>query len=109
MLRDSFTHAHEDEAARSLREVQVDADRLIEAVQGAVAADARLLDEKERAEIEVATNALRVARNGTDVQGIRQAISVLEVATREFAQRRMDASVRKALSGHRVDEFDTSA
>lgn len=109
MLRDSLTHAHEDEAARSLREVQVDADRLIEAVQGAVAADARLLDEKERAEIEVATNALRVARNGTDVQGIRQAISVLEVATREFAQRRMDASVRKALSGHRVDEFDTSA
>ncbi len=105
MLRDSITHAREDEAARALREQQVEADRVLEALQAALAADAALLAPQERAGIDARMQALRAARNGEDVGAIKRAAEALEEATREFAQRRMDASIRKALAGHRLEEF----
>jgi molecular chaperone HscA len=108
MLRESITHARDDEQARSLREQQVEADRLAVAVNAALDVDgAALLDEAERCAIRDAVAALRTARTGSDERAIRTAISALDSATREFAARRMDAGVRKALSGHRLDEFNS--
>jgi molecular chaperone HscA len=107
MLRDSITFAREDERARNLREQQVEADRLTVAVEAALAADgAVLLSESERAGIRGAIDALKSARAGDDERSIRSAIAALDGATREFAARRMDAGVRKALAGHRLDDFN---
>jgi len=106
MLRDSITHAGADNAARNLREQQVDADRVLEAVQSALRADGdKHLNRDERADIDSALAVLLKARAGTDTMAIKQAVSVVDQVTQVFATRRMDASVRAALAGHRLDEF----
>lgn len=106
MLRDSIDHASDDVAARQLREQQVDADRLLNAVSSALAADgAALLSEAERAAIDTAMQALRTARNGSDERAIKNAISELDKTTAEFAARRMNAGIRKALTGRSVTEL----
>ncbi|MBI3778615.1 MAG: Fe-S protein assembly chaperone HscA [Gammaproteobacteria bacterium] len=105
MLRDSIAHAREDEEARKLREQQVDADRLIEAVESALAADGSLLDVKERTEIDRSIEGLKAARGGNDAARIKQAIKTLDGATLAFAARRMDANIRRALTGHKLEEF----
>ncbi|MGD8998789.1 MAG: Fe-S protein assembly chaperone HscA [Granulosicoccaceae bacterium] len=106
MLRDNFTHAEEDVAARNLREQQVEADRVLEALQAALAQDGeQLLSGEERAVIDDAMQALQTARNGSEHTAIKQAIDALDKVTTEYAARRMNANINKALSGHRLDEF----
>ncbi len=106
MLRDSIAHAHEDNDARNLREQQVEADRVLAAVESALAADGTaLLSPAERRGIEQELARLRSLRDGTDVARIRDGISALDRATREFAARRMNEGINKALAGHRLDEF----
>lgn len=106
MLRDSIAHAQVDNTARHLREQQVEADQVVEAIQSALALDGeRFLTQAERAEIDAAVAGLRTARTGTDPRAIKQAVAAADRATREFAARRMNASVRAALAGHRIDEF----
>jgi molecular chaperone HscA len=105
MLRDSMSHAQEDVAARTLREQQVEADRILESVEGAVAADGELLTETERQQIEDAVLHLRSARAGTDPQAIKQGIEALNKASTDFAARRMDASIQSAMAGRKVEEF----
>ncbi len=108
MLRDSIEHAGEDGAARQLREQQVDADSALAAVQAALVMDGgTLLSAAERAEIDLTMAALRAARAGTDTTSLRQAIQNLNHVTGEFARRRMDASVRQALAGHRLAELES--
>ncbi len=108
MLRESIEHAGEDSVARQLRERQVEADGALAAVQAALVADGEtLLSSTERAEIERAIVALRAQRAGTDAARIEQAIQALNRTTQEFARRRMDASVRQALAGHRLAELES--
>jgi molecular chaperone HscA len=106
MLRDSIDHAADDVVARQLREQQVDADRLLDAVSVALAADAEtLLSVAERAAIDVAMQALRDARAGSDERAIKSAIAALDKTTAEFAARRMNAGIRKALTGRTIAEI----
>jgi len=106
MLRDSQSHARDDVDVRRLRELQVDADRNSAAVVAALARDGdRLLSSDERRVIDEALAALEKARAGEDPRTIRQALEILDQATADFAARRMDAGIRTALSGHRLDEF----
>jgi len=105
MLRESMSHAQEDVAARTLREQQVEADRILESVEGAVAADGELLTEEERSQIAAAVAHLHAMRDGTDPLRIKQAIEALNKASTDFAARRMDASIRAAMAGHKVEEF----
>ena len=106
MLRDSFVHAQDDSVARALREKQVDADRADVAVVAALGADgAALLSPVERAAIEASLQELRAARAGNDGERIRRALDALDIVTRDFAARRMDAGIRQALAGHRLEEF----
>jgi molecular chaperone HscA len=103
MLRDSFDHARDDLDARALAEAQVDADRLLDAVRAALAADAEaLLNVDERAVIGSRIDALVTARTGDDRSAIRQATDALSTATDDFAARRMDASIRNALAGRTI-------
>jgi molecular chaperone HscA len=109
MLKDSLSCAQEDMEARRLREQQVEADRVLEALQAALARDGdELLDAQERAQIEQAAQQLQQQRNGMDYHAIKRAIEALEKASTEYVARRMNTSVRKAMAGHRVDEFKTS-
>jgi molecular chaperone HscA len=105
MLRDGFDHASGDMEARSLREQQVEAQRVIEATEAALRADAHLLSAAERAEIESAVVSLRqLSETGSNSREVKAGIDALNRATTEFAARRMDQSIRRALAGQKVDE-----
>ncbi|APZ43062.1 Fe-S protein assembly chaperone HscA [Acidihalobacter ferrooxydans] len=106
MLRSSLDHARDDMLARRLREEQVEAQRVVEALDAAMAADGeRLLNTQERAEIAAARAALIAAANNDEPQSIEAAIKAVETAAADFVARRMDASIRSAMAGHRVEDF----
>ena len=107
MLQDSFAHAGDDKAARALREQQVEAERLLEAVQAALAVDGeRLLDADERAMIDHEMQVLREQAAGSDAGVIEQQIRRLSQVTDAFAARRMNASVKAALAGRQLNEIE---
>ncbi|MCE0847605.1 Fe-S protein assembly chaperone HscA [Buttiauxella sp. A2-C1_F] len=104
MIQDSMSYAEHDVKARMLAEQKVDAARVLESLQGALATDAALLSGAERADIDAAMVALHAAAAGEDIDAIEQAIKNVDKQTQDFAARRMDESIRKALKGHSVDE-----
>ncbi|MEW3754682.1 Fe-S protein assembly chaperone HscA [Pseudomonas aeruginosa] len=107
MLKDSFDYAGDDKAARALREQQVEAQRLLEAVQSALDVDGeRLLDEEERLAIAAQMDTLRELAGGSDTAAIENQIKRLSQVTDAFAARRMDATVKAALSGRRLNEIE---
>ncbi|NIX93887.1 Fe-S protein assembly chaperone HscA [Pseudomonas fulva] len=107
MLKDSFEHAGTDKQARQLREHQVDAERLLEAVQGALDADGqRLLSEEERQAIEFQMQELRDLLAGTDGVAIEQQTKRLSQVTDAFAARRLDSTVKAALAGRNLNEIE---
>jgi molecular chaperone HscA len=103
MLQDSFAHASDDMVARAHAEAQVEADRVIAATEGALAADGDLLSAEERKQIEDAIALVRQRHDANDHHALRAAVEALNHATAEFAARRMDRSVAAALAGKRVD------
>ncbi len=107
MLKDSFEYAGDDKVARVLREHQVDAERLLEAVQGALDADGeRLLDEEERMVISLQMEELRELMQGTDGYAIEQQTKRLSQVTDAFAARRLDSTVKAALAGRNLNEIE---
>ena len=107
MLQDSFQHASDDRDARALREQQVDGERLLEAVQAALAADGeRLLDAEERQAIRIQMDELRSLLAGQDQAAIEQQIRRLSQITDAFAARRLDATVKAALAGRNLNEIE---
>ncbi len=106
MLKDSFAHASDDMAARALAEAQVEADRIASAARAALAADGDLLSAEERSTIDAALAALAERRSETDHRALVTATEALNRATAEFAARRMDRGVARALSGKRVDALN---
>jgi molecular chaperone HscA len=107
MLKDSFQHANDDKVARVLREQQVDAQRLIEAVQGALDVDGeRLLDAEERMVIELQMKELSELMQGTDGYAIEQQTKRLSQVTDAFAARRLDSTVKAALAGRNLNEIE---
>jgi molecular chaperone HscA len=104
MLRDSIEHAREDMERRLLTEARVEARRAANAVRSALNADGDLLDERERAAILGATEAVERAISGADRDAISGAVAGLEAATQVFAERRMDRGIRTALAGRHVDQ-----
>lgn len=107
MLQDSFQNASDDKVARALREQQVDAERLLEAVQTALEVDGqRLLSEEERVVIELQMQHLRELMVGADGPAIERQTKRLSQVTDAFAARRMDATVKAALAGRRLNEIE---
>jgi molecular chaperone HscA len=88
---------------RALTEARVEAERLVAATEGALEADADLLDERERAGIDDALAAVRRLAAEEDRHALTAATAALNRATGDFAARRMDRSVARALTGRRVD------
>ncbi|MDH1265098.1 Fe-S protein assembly chaperone HscA [Pseudomonas sp. GD03944] len=107
MLQDSFQNAGDDKVARVLREQQVDAQRLLEAVQAALDADGQaLLEADERLAIEAQMQDLRDLMAGSDGLAIEQQTKRLTQVTDAFAARRLDATVKAALAGRRLNEIE---
>jgi molecular chaperone HscA len=105
MLKDSFSHAGDDAFRRALREAQVEAQRLIEATQSALQDTADLLSTLERAHIDAAMARLQAVIMGDDRRAIDAAMQALSAATNEFAARRMNQSVQRALAGRKIDQI----
>lgn len=106
MLKSSIEKADEDMQLRMLREQQVEATRVIEAVQAALADNGKaLLSEQEFEAIESALKQLEMIAQGTDIEAIEQAIKIVDANSQEFASRRMDASIAKALVGNEIDDI----
>ncbi|MCS2149632.1 Fe-S protein assembly chaperone HscA [Scandinavium manionii] len=104
MIKDSMSFAEHDVQARMLAEQKVEAARVLESLNSALAADAGLLSVEERQAIDDGVSVLQKAAVGDDADAIKEAIKNIDTQTQEFAARRMDQSVRKALKGQSVDE-----
>ncbi|MEI2415054.1 Fe-S protein assembly chaperone HscA [Orrella sp. JC864] len=105
MLADSVSQADSDARARMLREQQVQARQLVQSVQAALAADGDLLSEAERLRVDQALQAAAQAQDESDAERVRALVKALSDATEDFAARRMDRSIRAALSGRKLDEL----
>lgn len=103
MLQAGFSSAEQDMQARALREAQVDAQRMLEAVASAVAQDGDLLSAHERAEIDQVMDQLRTTCGGTDREELLARTKRLAGLTDDFAARRMDRAVQRALAGQTID------
>jgi molecular chaperone HscA len=107
MLKDSFEFAGHDKQARQLREHQVDAERLVEAVRAALAVDGeRLLEAEEREMIESQVQALDLLAKGEDGPAIEAQSRRLSQLTDAFAARRMNSTVKAALAGRSLDDIE---
>jgi len=106
MLQDGFASAKVDLLSRSLREEQVNAQRLLDAVQTALDSDRRLLSSQEQAEVDQEMAVLqKLLTEETDSAILRKAVDHAAKATDEFAQKRMNASIKRALAGKNVAEI----
>jgi molecular chaperone HscA len=107
MLRDSFDHARDDVHVRALQEARVEGERMLGAVESALAVDGDLLAAEERAAIDADLAALRSAVTLTDHRAIKSAIDRVNRVTEPFAARRMDRTVQRALAGRSVETLSS--
>lgn len=106
MIKESMQNAKTDMQARALAEQRVEAERVLESLRIALAQDMHLLTTQEMSEIEAALLHLEQMRKEGNDREIAQAIKQLDVATREFAARRMNQSIKQALTGQSVDQLE---
>ena len=106
MLKSSFGAAEQDKKARALREVIVDAERLIEAISAALAQDSHLLNTEEINAIKSQMQALKTLTAGNNSDEIHKAVEALNQATESFAAKRMDASVKQAFAGQDLNKLE---
>jgi molecular chaperone HscA len=104
MLQDGFAHADADMVSRSLREAQVDAQRMVLATRAALQAHGKLLSDAERDEIARLLVATEQAATATDSSVITAAIETLAQGTEAFAAARMNQGIRQALAGRRLED-----
>ena len=106
MLKESMSNAKGDMQARMLKEQQVEALRVIEAMEASLAADGDLLEPEQLAALKVEINELaKVRESAQEPSEIKAAIEKMDNASSDFAARRMDASIKKALTGQSVDNI----
>ena len=106
MLSDSMTFAEKDIQARMLVEQQVEAKRVVENLQAAIQKDGQaLLNEQEYSAIITAIDELTALANGKDLEAIKEAITSIDKLTENYAEKRMDVSIKAALTGHTVDDI----
>ncbi len=106
MLQESGQHARQDMQARALREQQIEARQLIEAVQNAMVQDAELLSAEQCKQIDEQITLVQAALEQQDAMHLKRAIGALNEVTVSFAQARMDKSVSHALSGKNISDLE---
>ena len=108
MLKSSIEHAGDDMAARKLAEQRVEAARVVEALNAALASDGdQLLDAQERAKVDAALAQLQqAAESSEDDKQLKAEIEALEAVCGFYVERRMNSGIRKAMAGHKVEDFE---
>jgi molecular chaperone HscA len=107
MLKASIDHARDDVLARQLREEQVEARRVIEALTAAMTDDAeQLLNQEEIQKLVSALEKLVLVADGNDMNAIKSAIAHVEKESEFYVERRMNSSIQRAMAGHNVNEFE---
>ncbi|HEY0254298.1 MAG TPA: Fe-S protein assembly chaperone HscA [Kofleriaceae bacterium] len=110
MLIESFEYAESDLTLRNLLTERVEGERILAATRGAFASDAgaheHLLDPEVRTAGVAAMQTLEQAMAGEDHLKIRAAIEGLDLATKPFAQARMNRAVEAQLRGLTLDEAE---
>jgi molecular chaperone HscA len=107
MLLDALDHGEEDLVARRIAEERVEAYRIVSATKKALTGDAALLVAGEREKIEAAIRDAETAALGSEPSRMHSAIEALDLASKEFATRRMNRAIAKAFEGRRVDDVAT--
>jgi molecular chaperone HscA len=106
MLRESIEHAEDDMHLRSLREQQVEAERVLEALDAALAVDGdQLLSAQEKDRILAARQDLLDMKSDSDKERIKQAIKKLEASCEDYVARRMNSNIKVAMQGHSIEEY----
>ncbi|OCG21079.1 Fe-S protein assembly chaperone HscA [Gilliamella sp. wkB108] len=105
MIQDSISYAEQDKQARMLAEQKVEAARVLESLQSALDKDMDLLNEHQLNQILTAKHQLQAASQANDSYEIEKQIKIVDNVTQEFAAKRMDRSIRHALTGHNVDDI----
>jgi molecular chaperone HscA len=103
MLLDALDHGEEDLKERRLAESRVEARRILMATKKGLTADADLLRRGERELIEKACAVLEEATRGDDPSRVQASIAALDDVTKDFAERRMNRAIARAIEGRRVD------
>ncbi len=88
--------------ARAVAEAHLDAERMLAAIQSALAVDADLLDPAEREAIDKLVQTLQLVRQSDDAAGVEAATNALANGTEDFAARRMNHGIQQALSGKNI-------
>jgi molecular chaperone HscA len=101
---DSFEYAEEDLVRRNLAVERIEADRILAATKQAFVTDTELLDAEVRAAGEQAIATLEAAVAGDDYLAIRHAIEGLDLATKPFAQLRMNRAIAAQFQGVALEE-----
>ena len=105
MIQDSINYAQQDKQVRMLAEQKVEAARVLESLQSALDKDADLLNEQQLDQILIAKHQLQAVSELDDSDAIKKHIKIVDNMTQEFAAKRMDRSIRQALTGHKVDDI----
>lgn len=105
MLRDSMSNAKDDAAARARAEAKVEAESLIDAIQAALELDSDLLSEDELNKINGLIARLNASLAAHTAEQIRALVHELTHATDDFAARRMDRNIQRALGGVNVADL----
>lgn len=103
MLKSSFEAAETDKQARALAEAKVEAESLLSAIEVALNKDGDLLNSQEKQQIKDKIDALQANIHQGDSHAIHEATEALNTVTEDFAAKRMDVSVNRALSGKNID------
>jgi len=107
MLRASMEHAREDIELRMLKEQQVEAKRVVEAINTALAQDGEdLLSNSEITRIHKHRDKLEAVIETGSAAELKQLIKAIEDASEFYVARRMNASVQEALAGKQINEVD---
>ena len=104
MLVDSFEYAEEDLVRRNLAVERIEADRILAATRQAFVTDPELLEDDVRAAGEAAMAKLEDAVRGAEYLAIRHAIEGLDLATKPFAQKRMNRAIAAQFQGVALDD-----
>ena len=105
MLRESMEHGQADMEARLLAEARVEAERVLLALRSALRLDGDLLSQAERNAIDKSVASVEKAVAAPDREAINEAVKLLDAATQDFAERRMDRGIRAALTGVSLDRL----
>lgn len=109
MLKSSHDHAHSDMQYRALKEAQLEATQLIDAIRNAWNVDGNLLESDEKDAIEKVIATLISAIEGDNSNLIHSLTEDLNRISSEFANRRMDLRIGEALRGESIDEVESSS